>query len=156
MNVVGVAGYRNSGKTTLVERLVPRLATDGTVATVKGIHHDIEIDTEGKDTYRHRVAGADAVVGVTPSLTVSIVPSDAVDDTDPDDRLARGLAQLAGADYDVVLAEGFKEAHVPTIVVGDIPTDDVQGTVIARVDDPKTADVDAIVAAIRDTLPTTE
>ena len=63
MKVVGFAGYSGSGKTTLVERLIPALRRKGLrVSVVKHAHHHFDIDHVGKDTYRHREAGAFEVV----------------------------------------------------------------------------------------------
>ena len=59
MKVVGFAGYSGSGKTTLVEQLIPRLRARGLrVSVVKHAHHRFDIDHPGKDTFRHREAGA--------------------------------------------------------------------------------------------------
>ena len=152
LRVVCLAGPSDAGKTTLVEELVPRLADDGTeVATVKSIHHDIEIDTPGADTHRHRTAGAETVVGVTPELTVDVSrrgkrdppePPAALADAleaGPDDRerraLAATLARLERRGHDLVLVEGFSNAPVPTVLVGDRSPDEVAGPVIGRRDD---------------------
>ena len=63
MKVVGFAGYSGSGKTHLVERLIPALKLRGLrVSVVKHAHHRFDIDHEGKDTFRHREAGAFEVV----------------------------------------------------------------------------------------------
>jgi molybdopterin-guanine dinucleotide biosynthesis protein B len=63
MNVVAFAGYSGSGKTTLVESLIPALKSRGLrVSVVKHAHHSFDIDHPGKDTHRHRVAGAFEVV----------------------------------------------------------------------------------------------
>ena len=63
MKVVGFAGFSGSGKTTLVEQLIPVLRHKGLrVSVVKHAHHKFDIDHEGKDTYRHREAGAFEVV----------------------------------------------------------------------------------------------
>lgn len=63
MNVIGFAGYSGAGKTTLVERLIPVLRLQGQrVSVVKHAHHKFDIDHPGKDTYRHREAGAFEVV----------------------------------------------------------------------------------------------
>lgn len=63
MKVVGIAGYSGSGKTTLVERLLPALKLRGLrVSVVKHAHHNFDIDRAGKDTFRHREAGAFEVV----------------------------------------------------------------------------------------------
>ena len=63
MKVVGFAGYSGSGKTTLIERVIPALKARGLrVSVVKHAHHAFDIDHPGKDTYRHREAGAFEVV----------------------------------------------------------------------------------------------
>lgn len=63
MKVIGFAGFSGSGKTHLVERLIPALRLRGLrVSVVKHAHHDFDIDQPGKDTYRHREAGAFEVV----------------------------------------------------------------------------------------------
>ncbi|MBS0451081.1 MAG: molybdopterin-guanine dinucleotide biosynthesis protein B [Proteobacteria bacterium] len=63
MKVIGFSGYSGSGKTTLVERLIPVLKLQGQrVSVVKHAHHKFDIDHAGKDTYRHREAGAFEVV----------------------------------------------------------------------------------------------
>ena len=147
MKVVAISGYQDSGKTTLVERLVPALAEQGTVATVKSIHHDVDVDTPGKDTHRHRSAGADAVVGVTPSLTFQVTTDGTAGDRDPDASLDRALEHLDD-EYDFVVAEGFKAATVPTILVGDIEESAVAGSVLARVVEPREADVAALAERI--------
>jgi len=64
--VIGVAGWKNSGKTTLVERLVAELVARGLrVSTVKHAHHDADVDHQGTDSHRHRSAGASEVLLVT-------------------------------------------------------------------------------------------
>ena len=144
MIVVGVVGRSGSGKTTLVERLVPALAARCRVGTVKSIHHEVELDDPGTDTYRHRVAGAARVVGVTPTLTASFRPVGKADGEDV--ALERALDEF-GADVDVVLVEGFTGAALPKILVGDA-ADAGPGTVLARVTDSPAADVDALVERI--------
>ena len=63
MKVIGFSGYSGSGKTMLVERLIPALKLRGLrVSVVKHAHHDFDIDHPGKDTWRHREAGAFEVV----------------------------------------------------------------------------------------------
>jgi molybdopterin-guanine dinucleotide biosynthesis protein B len=60
--VFGVVGWKNSGKTTLVERLVAEFVRRGwRIATVKHAHHDADIDRAGTDSFRHRAAGATEV-----------------------------------------------------------------------------------------------
>jgi molybdopterin-guanine dinucleotide biosynthesis adapter protein len=63
MRVFGVVGYKNTGKTGLMERLVTEITGRGfTVSTVKHAHHNFDVDHEGKDSYRHRTAGASQVL----------------------------------------------------------------------------------------------
>ena len=59
MKVYGVIGWKNAGKTSLMERLVAEITGRGfSVSTVKHVHHDVDLDQPGKDTFRHRAAGA--------------------------------------------------------------------------------------------------
>ncbi len=63
LRLYGVMGWKNTGKTTLMERLVATLTARGlTVSTVKHVHHDVDLDQPGKDTFRHRAAGAAEVI----------------------------------------------------------------------------------------------
>jgi molybdopterin-guanine dinucleotide biosynthesis protein B len=59
MKLLGIVGWSGSGKTTLIERLMPLLIARGLrVSTVKRSHHGFDVDTEGKDSWRHRKSGA--------------------------------------------------------------------------------------------------
>ena len=63
MQKFGIAGWQNSGKTTLVKNLIPTFAKKGlTVSTIKHAHHNFDIDKPGKDSYEHRRAGAQEVL----------------------------------------------------------------------------------------------
>ena len=67
MKIYGVTGWKNTGKTTLMERLVAEITGRGlTVSTVKHAHHATEIDHPGRDSYRHRAAGARQVLLSSP------------------------------------------------------------------------------------------
>ncbi|MCX2819462.1 molybdopterin synthase [Haladaptatus sp. F3-133] len=114
MKAVCVVGSSDSGKTTLVERLVPALNERGETATVKSIHHDVRVDEEGKDTYRHSEAGAGRVVGVTPERRFSF--SDVEDKLD---ALAETLDDLADDGYDYAVVEGGRDTTLPKIAVGE-------------------------------------
>lgn len=114
MKAVCVVGSSDSGKTTLVERLVPALNGRGETATVKSIHHDVRVDEEGKDTYRHSKAGAGRVVGVTPERRFSF--SDVEDKLD---ALAETLDDLADDGYDYAVVEGGRDTTLPKIAVGE-------------------------------------
>lgn len=148
MKAIVIAGHRGVGKTTLIEALIPRLQQQGNVATVKSIHHDVEIDEPGKDTHRHRNAGAETVVGITPSLTFEITTEGKHSYTTPDRLLNRTLADLADASIDYTLIEGFTIALLPTIIVGEMNTQDVAGEIICCLDAYPDADLDRIVQTI--------
>lgn len=113
-----IVGPTDAGKTTLIESLVAELAAAGRVGTIKSIHHDIEIDTPGKDTHRHRTAGADTVVGLTPSLSFEITPGGKNADSEAA-LLASTVEELQAAGYAFILIEGFHDAPYPKLVVGD-------------------------------------
>ena len=105
--VFGIAGWKNSGKTTMTERLVAELTRRGwTVATVKHAHHDADVDHEGTDSFRHRLAGAREVALVTGRRWALMhEPRD-----EPEPALAEILGRLSPCD--IVLVEGYKrEGH---------------------------------------------
>ncbi|HUR90114.1 MAG TPA: molybdopterin-guanine dinucleotide biosynthesis protein B [Ramlibacter sp.] len=108
MKVVGFAGYSGSGKTTLVERLIPALKLRGArVSVVKHAHHKFDIDQPGKDTYRHREAGAFEVV-VASSKRLALIREF---EQDAQVTVHQLLAQLwDGVDW--VLVEGFKSSNL--------------------------------------------
>jgi molybdopterin-guanine dinucleotide biosynthesis adapter protein len=103
MRVVAIVGRQGAGKTTLIERLIPALKSRGlTVSTIKHTHHHhIELDVPGKDSHRHRTAGATEVIVASDSgwarLAASAEPA----------SLQILLGQLRPVD--VVLVEGFKQ-----------------------------------------------
>jgi molybdopterin-guanine dinucleotide biosynthesis protein B len=102
--IFGVAGWKNSGKTTLVERLVAELSTRGhRVATVKHAHHSFDIDHEGTDSYRHRAAGA-TEVAIVSGRRWALVHEIAADEAEP--GLSDILARLSPCD--IVIVEGYK------------------------------------------------
>ncbi|MAA99903.1 MAG: molybdopterin-guanine dinucleotide biosynthesis protein B [Stappia sp.] len=110
--VVGVSGWKNSGKTTLVERLVAELTRRGhRVATVKKAHHNVDVDTPGTDSHRHRLAGAREVALVS-SKRIALMRELG---EDPEPTLEEVLDRLAPCD--VVLVEGYKKSGHPKIEV---------------------------------------
>ncbi|MGC0154616.1 molybdopterin-guanine dinucleotide biosynthesis protein B [Chromobacterium vaccinii] len=99
--VLGVCGYSGSGKTTLLEALLPALAARGVaVSVIKHSHHDIELDTPGKDSFRHRRAGAREVMVVSPHRFGLFA------ETERELSLDEQIARLAPCD--LVLLEGQK------------------------------------------------
>lgn len=105
--VFGVTGWKNSGKTTLTEKLVTELCRRGwTISTVKHAHHDFDIDIEGADSFRHRQAGA-SEVAVVSGRRWALMHELRGEDEPP---LQAILSRLAPCD--LVLVEGYKrEAH---------------------------------------------
>mgnify|MGYP005856166023 CR=1 FL=1 len=125
--VVGIVGWKNNGKTTLVERLVAHLVQRGLrVSTVKHAHHAVDIDQPGKDTWRHRQAGATEVVLATARRWALIHELRGADEP----PLEAILAKLAPCD--LVLVEGFKAWPHPKIEVHRA----TRGTPLLAVGDP--------------------
>jgi len=106
MRVYGVIGWKNSGKTSLMERLVAEITRRGfTVSTVKHVHHDVDLDQPGKDSHRHRAAGASEVV-LASAHRFAILR----EHRGPEPDLAQVLARMAPVD--LILVEGYKrDAH---------------------------------------------
>ncbi len=127
MNVWGVVGWKNSGKTGLMERLVTEFVTRGlTVSTLKHAHHSFDVDHEGKDSHRHRMAGATEVL--LASRTRWALMHELRNEVEPtlDDLLLR-LSPI-----DLVLVEGYKRDRHPKIEAHRAET---QNVLIAPEDD---------------------
>lgn len=107
MRIFGVVGWKNAGKTGLMERLVAEITGRGfTVSTVKHAHHSFDVDHPGKDSYRHRQAGAREVL--LASRNRWALMHELRDEDEP--GLSELLAKLAPVD--LVLVEGYKrDAH---------------------------------------------
>jgi molybdopterin-guanine dinucleotide biosynthesis adapter protein len=105
-------GRSNSGKTTFIERVIPELVRGGyKVATVKHAGHGFDLDTEGKDSWRHKQAGASSVVILSKgSMAMFADVSDQMKVEDVRDRFLDGS-------YDLVIAEGWKNEGYPKIVI---------------------------------------
>ena len=105
--VFGITGWKNSGKTTLTEKLVSELVRRGrVVSTVKHAHHEFDIDNPGADSFRHRQAGATEVAVVSGNRWALM--HELRDEEEP--ALEAILSRLAPCD--IVLVEGYKrEAH---------------------------------------------
>ena len=109
--IIGVVGKSGVGKTYVMGKLVAELKTRGyRVATVKHSAHDVDIDLEGKDSWHHAQAGSDAVVISSPHRFALIR------NVDHDTSLAE-LSRFIGMDFDIILAEGFKQNKVIKIEV---------------------------------------
>jgi len=109
--IVSVIGKSKSGKTTLIEKIVQELRSRGyRGATIKHIPRGVSFDEPGKDSWRHIQAGSDATAVSSPDKIVIIKP--VAYDSGIDE-----IARLLGDDYDIILAEGFKQGNAPKIEV---------------------------------------
>jgi molybdopterin-guanine dinucleotide biosynthesis protein B len=107
----GLAGWSGSGKTTLAEQLIKQWTAQGLdVATIKHAHHEFEADTPGKDSWRHRNAGARQVLVCSAIRSAHFVEHDS---TEP--LLTQLLGRLLPCD--LVLIEGFKREAVPKLEI---------------------------------------
>ena len=110
MRVYGVVGWKNAGKTGLMERLVADITGRGfTVSTVKHAHHSFEVDQAGRDSHRHRVAGASEVLLASRNRVALMRELRGA----PEPPLAELLGQLAPVD--LVLIEGYKREPHPKV-----------------------------------------
>ena len=112
MNVFGIAGWSNSGKTTLIERLLPVFAARGLcVSVVKHAHQKFDIDRPGKDSFRFREAGSHEVLISSPARWALMREHHGVDEP--------GLPELLShlSPCDLVLVEGFKRDPMPKLEV---------------------------------------
>lgn len=111
---IGVVGWKNSGKTTLIARLIPALRAQGfSVSTVKHVHHSIDLDQPGKDTFVHREAGAVDVVMYSEKRWAML--HERTDATAAPLVLTDILRRLSPVD--LVLLEGFKSIPMPRIEI---------------------------------------
>jgi molybdopterin-guanine dinucleotide biosynthesis protein B len=130
--VIGIAGWKKSGKTTLAERLIAEFTRRGLkVSSVKHAHHDFQIDDAHTDSARHRRAGAAQVAVVSAKRWALITELEGA--TEPD--LAQVIAWLGPCD--LIIVEGYKSAPVPKIetrrsaAFGNDPLADKDPSVIA-------------------------
>ena len=137
---LGIAGWKNSGKTTLTARLIAELTSRGLrLAAIKHAHHSFDIDHPGTDSARHRAAGA-AEVAIISSVRFAHI-RELRGGAEP--TLEDALARLAPCD--LVLVEGYKRVAIPQIEVRRLAS---------RSQDPL-ADADADVIAIAADHPVT-
>jgi len=110
--VLGFSAYSGTGKTTLLEKLLPLMKLQGLrVAMIKQTHHDFDIDKPGKDSYRLRKAGADQMLIASDKRCVLMTELDEIKDQDLNSLLAR----LDLDAVDLVLVEGFRHLAFPKI-----------------------------------------
>jgi molybdopterin synthase catalytic subunit len=131
MKIISVVGYKKTGKTTLVERLVKALKEKGTVGTVKHLHEH-SLHTPDTDTWKHARAGADVVIGVTPFGLVKFSNGN---------DLTRAIDELADDGMEFAVVEGWKDSALPKIALGDVKA----ANILLRLPRQENADIDRIV-----------
>lgn len=140
MNVIRVVGPSDTGKTTLVERLTERLTERGRVGTIKHVDCEPDLDTDGADTARHRVAGASETYGVTDNGEWFGTG---------DRRSLSTLLDDLAVSCEYAIVEGYSEATLPTVALGGAEAEDPLATG-ATADD---VDIAAVLAALEDAEP---
>ncbi len=109
--IISIVGKSGTGKTTLIEKIIPELARRGyRVCTIKHHLHDFEIDKEGKDSWRHKRAGAHSVIISSPrkvALTRDVGEEMSLEE----------LRDCFGGDMDLILSEGFKGDIQPKVEI---------------------------------------
>ena len=112
MKVFGFAGWSGSGKTTLIERLIPRFVKRGLgVSLIKHAHHTFDVDQPGKDSYRHRHAGASEILVTSSRRWVLMHELRGAHEPPFEEQLKRI------SPCDLLLVEGFKFAPIPKLEV---------------------------------------
>lgn len=115
--IIGFAGYSGSGKTTLLEKVIPLIRARGLcVAVIKHAHHNFDIDKPGKDSFRHREAGAREVMVVSGYRWALM--HELRDEQEP--SLEELCSRLSPCD--LVLVEGYKFSNIPKIEVRRMET----------------------------------
>jgi molybdopterin synthase catalytic subunit len=148
MRVISIVGYKKTGKTTLVERLVTELSKLGKVGTVK--HTNEEIMPILGDTERHMDSGSIAVVAVTPTRSIKVKR---------ETRLEDAIKALEAEGVDFIVVEGFKKSSLPKIALGDVEADnivarvsiDAPGAELVKIAlaQPEQVTLDSLIAKIR-------
>jgi len=152
MKILGIAGYSGSGKTTLIETLLPLLNAAGLkVSVIKQSHHDIEVDVIGKDSWRHRHAGAQETLLTSPHRWMLV--GELRGAAEP--SLAHHLARLSPCD--LVLVEGYKHASLPKLEIWRAANarpwlfpEDAQFIAVAADESPPEALAEALANALPD------
>jgi molybdopterin-guanine dinucleotide biosynthesis adapter protein len=112
MKIFGFAGWSGSGKTTLIEKLIPRFVARGMrVSLIKHAHHTFDVDQPGKDSYRHRHAGASEILVTSSRRWVLMHELRGTREPSFDEQI-RHLSPC-----DLLLVEGFKFAPIPKLEV---------------------------------------
>lgn len=132
--IISIIGISNSGKTTLIEKLIGELTLRNYgVATIKHTAEEATLDSPGKDTWRHIEAGSSATAIGSDTRIVLIKPVKSGTTVDE-------MARLLGEDYDIIITEGFKQGNAPKIEVHrkevGPPLKDMDNLVAIATDEP--------------------
>ncbi|MFO7772383.1 MAG: molybdopterin-guanine dinucleotide biosynthesis protein B [Dehalococcoidia bacterium] len=132
--VVSIVGKSDSGKTLVIERLIGELNSRGyRVATIKHTPRGARFDEPGKDSWRHVQAGSKTVVVSSPDNVVLVKPVS-------EDTSIEEIVRFLGEDYDIILAEGFKQGNAPKIEVHrrdtGAPLKDIKKRIAIVTDEP--------------------
>ncbi len=112
MKIFGFAGWSGSGKTTLIERVIPRFVAVGLkVSLIKHAHHSFDVDHEGKDSYRHRIAGCSEVL-VTSTERWALMHELRGEAEAPLEELIGRMSPC-----DLLLVEGYKRYPIPKLEI---------------------------------------
>src|SRR3982751_5207198 len=112
MKIFGIAGYSGSGKTTLIEKLIPEFKKRGLgVSLIKHAHHTFDVDQPGKDSYRHRHAGASEVLVTSSRRWVLMHELRGAQEPSFEEQVKRF------SPCDLLIVEGFKHAPIPKLEV---------------------------------------
>lgn len=123
MNVVGFAGYSGAGKTTLIEAVIALMVGAGQrLGVIKHAHHRFDVDHEGKDSWRHRKAGATEVL-VASDIRLALIREFAV----PHEPSVHALISQLDPTLDWVLVEGFRGSDLKKIEIWRAPAPDFAG-----------------------------
>jgi len=133
-SLVSIVGRSNTGKTTLIEKLIGELKSRGyRVATVKSTFHQVSLDEAGKDSWRHIQAGSQATALRSKDGLALFKPVTG-------EITLEEIGQLFGEDNDIILAEGFKQDTAPKIEVhrsdSGRPLEDMKNLVAIATDEP--------------------
>ena len=132
--IISIVGKSKTGKTTLIEGLIKELKSRGyRVATAKHTFHEPMLDKPGKDSWRHIQAGSGATAISSPrqlAFIKSVAQTPSLNE----------IARLFGNDYDIIIAEGFKQSDVPKIGIHRKETgwldDEIRGLIAIATDEP--------------------
>ena len=112
MKIVGIVGWKNSGKTTIATKIINKLSSNNfRVASIKHAHHEFDIDHENTDSFKHRLAGSSQVIVSSSKRWVKISELN----NSKEKTLDELINQLS--EIDIVIVEGFKNENHPKIEI---------------------------------------